>query len=115
MYYLIIFIFIFSSQYAQQPPMQQAPHVQQPVHIQSTPPLQQAPPMQQSSIHIPVGPPSTKVSTATIVPTAYPSAPGNYLTLNPALLYRDKSFLRYVLISTITYTKAYLKKKIPDR
>ncbi|GAA6101508.1 LIM domain-binding protein 3a [Tachysurus ichikawai] len=65
-----------SSQYAQQPPMQQAPHVQQPVHIQSTPPLQQAPPMQQSSIHIPVGPPSTKVSTATIVPTAYPSAPG---------------------------------------
>ncbi|XP_047668092.1 LIM domain-binding protein 3a [Tachysurus fulvidraco] len=63
-----------SNQYA--PPMQQAQHVQQPVHIQSTPPLQQAPPMQQSSIHIPVGPPSTKVSTATIVPTAYPSAPG---------------------------------------
>ncbi|XP_060728823.1 LIM domain-binding protein 3a isoform X4 [Tachysurus vachellii] len=65
-----------SSQYAQQPPMQQAPHVQQPFHIQNTPPLQQAPPMQQSSIHIPVGPPSTKVSTATTVPTAYPSAPG---------------------------------------
>ncbi|XP_060728831.1 LIM domain-binding protein 3a isoform X11 [Tachysurus vachellii] len=64
------------SQYAQQPPMQQAPHVQQPFHIQNTPPLQQAPPMQQSSIHIPVGPPSTKVSTATTVPTAYPSAPG---------------------------------------
>ncbi|KAK3573469.1 hypothetical protein QTP86_024688 [Hemibagrus guttatus] len=64
-----------SSQYAQQLPMQQAPHFQQPVHIQAPPP-QQAPPMQQSSIHIPVGPPSTKVSTTTIVPTAYPTAPG---------------------------------------
>ncbi|XP_058242307.1 LIM domain-binding protein 3a isoform X3 [Hemibagrus wyckioides] len=63
-----------SGQYAQQPPMHQAPHIQQPVHIQAPPP-QHAPPMQQSSIHIPVGPPSTKVSTATIVPTAYPTAP----------------------------------------
>ncbi|KAM9477292.1 LIM domain-binding protein 3a isoform 1-T1 [Clarias gariepinus] len=65
-----------SSQYAQQPPMHQAPYTQQPVHIQSIPPSHQAPPMQQSSIHIPVGPPPAKVvSTATIVPTAYPSAP----------------------------------------
>ncbi|MCI4376208.1 hypothetical protein PGIGA_G00185700 [Pangasianodon gigas] len=65
-----------SSQYAQQPPIQQAPHTQQPLHIQTTPHSQQAPPMQQSSIHIPVGPSPTKVvSTATIVPTAYPTAP----------------------------------------
>ncbi|TSK22599.1 LIM domain-binding protein 3 [Bagarius yarrelli] len=65
-----------SNQYAQQPPMQQAPHVQQPVRIQSAPHYQQAPPMQQSSIHIPVGSPSAKVvSTATIVPSAYPAAP----------------------------------------
>ncbi|KAI5617432.1 LIM domain-binding protein 3 isoform X1 [Silurus asotus] len=66
-----------SGQYPQQPPMQQAPNAQQPVHMQTAPLMQQAPPMQQSSIHIPVGPSPTKVvSTATIVPTAYPTAPG---------------------------------------
>lgn len=80
------FLHFFSGQYAQQPPMHQAPHFQQPVHIQAPPP-QHAPPMQQSSIHIPVGPPSTKVSTATIVPTAYPTAPGNYSIPNPTHLY----------------------------
>ncbi|KAF4090578.1 hypothetical protein AMELA_G00053420 [Ameiurus melas] len=65
-----------SNQYAHQPHMQQAPPTQQPHHIQTAPPTQQAPPMQQSSIHIPVGPsPNKLVSTATIVPTAYPTAP----------------------------------------
>ncbi|XP_047009988.1 LIM domain-binding protein 3a isoform X1 [Ictalurus punctatus] len=65
-----------SNQYAHQPHMQQAPPTQQPLHIQTAPPTQQAPPMQQSSIHIPVGPsPNKLVSTTTIVPTAYPTAP----------------------------------------
>ncbi|KAG1927074.1 LIM domain-binding protein [Pimephales promelas] len=40
------------------------------------PPMQQPSPMQHSSIQIPVGPPPPKVvTTATIMPTAYPSAP----------------------------------------
>uniref|UniRef100_A0A8C1JHV6 LIM domain binding 3a n=1 Tax=Cyprinus carpio TaxID=7962 RepID=A0A8C1JHV6_CYPCA len=46
------------------------------------PPMQQPPPsMQHSSIQIPLGPPPTKVvSTATIVPAAYPAAPGSQCT-----------------------------------
>ncbi|XP_023658978.2 LIM domain-binding protein 3-like isoform X7 [Paramormyrops kingsleyae] len=46
--------------------------------VASTPerPYGKAPPIQQSSIQIPVGPPSPKVvSTANILPTAYPTAP----------------------------------------
>lgn len=56
----------------QQPPMQQQLSMQQP-------PMQQPPPMQHSSIQIPVGPPPPKVvSTATIMPTAYPAGPGSH-------------------------------------
>ncbi|XP_067242267.1 LIM domain-binding protein 3a isoform X5 [Chanodichthys erythropterus] len=52
-----------------------SPYAQpQPMHQQ--PPMQQPPPMQHSSIQIPVGPPPPKVvSTATIMPTAYPAGP----------------------------------------
>lgn len=76
--------------------MPQAPHGQQPVYIQSPPPPQQAMPMQQSSIHIPVGPPSTKVvSTATIVPTAYPTAPGNNIPIS--LLMSPKTCLNTMI------------------
>uniref|UniRef100_A0A8B9KEX8 LIM domain binding 3a n=1 Tax=Astyanax mexicanus TaxID=7994 RepID=A0A8B9KEX8_ASTMX len=60
----------------QPPPMQAAPPTYQPPPMQPAPPTYQPPPMQQSSIQIPVGPPPPKVvSTATIVPTAYPTAP----------------------------------------
>lgn len=70
--------------------MQQAPPPQLPVHFQGTPPTHQAPPMQQSSIHIPVGPSPTKVvSTATIVPTAYPTGPGNFSTSNTSWIYHE--------------------------
>ncbi|XP_016412334.1 LIM domain-binding protein 3-like isoform X2 [Sinocyclocheilus rhinocerous] len=57
-----------SSSYTQPPPMQQPP-----------------PPMQHSSIQIPLGPPPSKVvSTATIVPAAYPSAPAPPMVHKPA-------------------------------
>uniref|UniRef100_A0A8C1U1G9 LIM domain binding 3a n=1 Tax=Cyprinus carpio TaxID=7962 RepID=A0A8C1U1G9_CYPCA len=50
------------------------------------PPMQQPPPsMQHSSIQIPLGPPPTKVvSTATIVPAAYPAAPAPPMVHKPA-------------------------------
>uniref|UniRef100_A0A671TDI5 LIM domain-binding protein 3-like n=1 Tax=Sinocyclocheilus anshuiensis TaxID=1608454 RepID=A0A671TDI5_9TELE len=58
----------FCSSYTQPPPMQQPP-----------------PPMQHSSIQIPLGPPPSKVvSTATIVPAAYPSAPAPPMVHKPA-------------------------------
>uniref|UniRef100_A0A8C1U386 LIM domain binding 3a n=1 Tax=Cyprinus carpio TaxID=7962 RepID=A0A8C1U386_CYPCA len=57
-----------SSSYTQPPPMQQPP-----------------PSMQHSSIQIPLGPPPTKVvSTATIVPAAYPAAPAPPMVHKPA-------------------------------
>uniref|UniRef100_A0A671TBX0 LIM domain-binding protein 3-like n=1 Tax=Sinocyclocheilus anshuiensis TaxID=1608454 RepID=A0A671TBX0_9TELE len=57
-----------ASSYTQPPPMQQPP-----------------PPMQHSSIQIPLGPPPSKVvSTATIVPAAYPSAPAPPMVHKPA-------------------------------
>lgn len=59
----------------QHPPMQPPP--------MQHPPMQQPPLMQHSSIQIPVGPPPPKVvSTATIVPTAYPAAPGSNRSYN---------------------------------
>uniref|UniRef100_A0A673GVZ2 LIM domain-binding protein 3-like n=1 Tax=Sinocyclocheilus rhinocerous TaxID=307959 RepID=A0A673GVZ2_9TELE len=61
-----VVVFFFS--YTQPPPMQQPP-----------------PPMQHSSIQIPLGPPPSKVvSTATIVPAAYPSAPAPPMVHKPA-------------------------------
>uniref|UniRef100_A0A8C2Q923 LIM domain binding 3a n=1 Tax=Cyprinus carpio TaxID=7962 RepID=A0A8C2Q923_CYPCA len=53
---------------------------------QHPPPMQQPPPsMQHSSIQIPLGPPPTKVvSTATIVPAAYPAAPAPPMVHKPA-------------------------------
>ncbi|KAK1791842.1 hypothetical protein P4O66_013821, partial [Electrophorus voltai] len=60
----------------QAPPMHQTPPMHQAPPMHQTPPMHQAPPMQHSSIQIPVGLPAPKVvSTASIVPTAYPSAP----------------------------------------
>ncbi|XP_026134376.1 LIM domain-binding protein 3-like isoform X2 [Carassius auratus] len=57
-----------SSSYTQPPPMQQPP-----------------PPMQHSSIQIPLGPPPAKVvSSATIVPAAYPAAPAPPMVHKPA-------------------------------
>uniref|UniRef100_A0A8C2KU08 LIM domain binding 3a n=1 Tax=Cyprinus carpio TaxID=7962 RepID=A0A8C2KU08_CYPCA len=57
-------------------------------HVSYTqpPPMQQPPPsMQHSSIQIPLGPPPTKVvSTATIVPAAYPAAPAPPMVHKPA-------------------------------
>ncbi|XP_051945340.1 LIM domain-binding protein 3-like [Xyrauchen texanus] len=68
------FYLSFYSPYAQPQPMQQPPPMQRPPPMQQ-PPMQQ-PPMQHSSIQIPIGPPPPKVvSTANIVPTAYPAAP----------------------------------------
>lgn len=84
--------------------MQQAPHTQQHVQFQTTPPTQHAPPMQQSSIHIPVGPSPTKVvSTATIVPTAYPTAPGNHSTSSPARMYHEASFRSHIKLRPWIY------------
>uniref|UniRef100_A0A672MX22 LIM domain binding 3a n=1 Tax=Sinocyclocheilus grahami TaxID=75366 RepID=A0A672MX22_SINGR len=58
----------FCSSYTQPPPMQQPP-----------------PPMQHSSIQIPLGPPPSKVvSTATIVPAAYLTAPAPPMVHKPA-------------------------------
>uniref|UniRef100_A0A671TDU4 LIM domain-binding protein 3-like n=1 Tax=Sinocyclocheilus anshuiensis TaxID=1608454 RepID=A0A671TDU4_9TELE len=57
-----------------------------PVSYTQPPPMQQPPPpMQHSSIQIPLGPPPSKVvSTATIVPAAYPSAPAPPMVHKPA-------------------------------
>uniref|UniRef100_A0A671TAD7 LIM domain-binding protein 3-like n=1 Tax=Sinocyclocheilus anshuiensis TaxID=1608454 RepID=A0A671TAD7_9TELE len=57
-----------------------------PVSVWPPPPMQQPPPpMQHSSIQIPLGPPPSKVvSTATIVPAAYPSAPAPPMVHKPA-------------------------------
>uniref|UniRef100_A0A8C2KYT4 LIM domain binding 3a n=1 Tax=Cyprinus carpio TaxID=7962 RepID=A0A8C2KYT4_CYPCA len=64
------------------------PQNQTPLSVSYTqpPPMQQPPPsMQHSSIQIPLGPPPTKVvSTATIVPAAYPAAPAPPMVHKPA-------------------------------